>query len=69
MRMRIVTRHAALTPFVGTMLTRSNLHASTVCDILCMKINNDLECYKSLCGTCCSYQAKAATSYVLLKNS
>ena len=26
---------------------RSNLHASTVCDILCVKINTDLECYKS----------------------
>ena len=26
---------------------RSNLHASTVCDILRVKINTDLECYKS----------------------
>ena len=41
----------------------SNLHALTVCDILCVKNNTDLECYKSkeLFTPNLPYQAKTAT--------
>ena len=46
---------------------RSNLHASTVCHILRVKINTDLECYKSkeLFTPNLLYQAKTATKRCL----